>query len=103
LFEISADPDEGWRSIFVEVYVDTLVGGVGNRPVMWRGFLGYHYGPYWQTTEKEKLTVGAGADITLSVVNGRVKFSLVISGATSTCKVDGSFKVTGRNYSVTKL
>lgn len=103
LFDVAADSADTYRSVYAEVYIDTLVGGVGNRPILWRGFLCYNSGSSWSIIQKEELTNGTGASLSFGVVSGKVRCTLNISGATSGCKVDGTFKLMGRNYSVTKL
>lgn len=103
LFEVSADAVDTYRSVYAEIYVDTLVGSVGPRPVLWRGFLCYTDSGSWTILNKEKLMNGTGANVSFTIENGKARCILSIVGATSQCKVDGTFRLSGRNYWVTKL
>jgi len=103
LFDVAADPVETYRSVYAEIFIDTLVGRVGNRPILWRGFFCYNSGSSWSIVPKEVLTNGTGASLSFAVVSGKVRCTLNITGALDNCKIDGTFKLMGRNYSVTKL
>lgn len=103
LFEIDVDQVEQYRSVYAEIYIDTMFGGIGNKPVLWRGFLAYWSGSTWSVVPKEILNMGNEVAVDISVVNGKPRCSLIINGATSYCRYDGTFKLTGRNYSVKKL
>lgn len=103
LFDVEVDPAEQYRSIYAEIYIDTVFGGIGNRPLLWRGFLAYWSGSTWTIDAKEVLTLGPNVSLSFTPMGTKVRCSLHISGATAQCKYDGTFKLTGRNYSVTKL
>jgi len=105
LFEVEFNPAtlETYRCVDAEIFIDTLVGGVGNRPVKWRGVFAYTSGTACSVHEENVRTLGTGAELLFSTASGKVKCSLKISNALQNCKVGGNFRLAGRNYSVTKL
>lgn len=103
LFDVEIDPAEQYRSVYAEVYIDTVLGGVGNRPVLWCGFLAYWSGSSWTVDAKEILTLGPNVSVSFVPHGTKVRCVLNIAGASHPCSYDGTFKLTGRNYSVKKL
>lgn len=98
--DLSKSSDE-YCSAYVELFVDAFVGGVGTRPVLWRGFVRYQGIGSISFHAAENYVAGlTGVAVSPSVVGSVVRFAVSITGSTSAGLIDAQMRVVGRNARV---
>lgn len=97
LFDIALLNSANFVSAYVEVVIDVLVGGVGARNILWRGFIRYNSG--WNIHQAENYTAALGnATFAIAAGGAGVRGTLTLSGSTGSNRVDGSVKITSRDF-----